>query len=177
MADSPSNGPPNGHPNGANRRWRRLTPLLLLVSGFAAGVVASQILESRRSHDRSRHRDNRATSDRGDRGDDSERGRGRRGAGLREHLQEELGLDEEQQAQLDAFLEANRSEARAFWDDARTGYRELRERFRDQIRGILTEEQRAAFDRLVDDRSRGDGGSGRGGGAGRPLPPEVREVR
>lgn len=157
--------------NAANRRWKRLTPLLLLLVGFGAGVLASHHGPSLMRHrgesgarrtgprDDSDRRSGRRRGERveraGPRGRDAREGdaRGRR---FRNQLVRRLELDEAQQGQVDAFIEANRAEARAFWDDTYSRYRELRLRFRGQIREILSDEQRETFDAWVSERERND---------------------
>lgn len=121
-----------------NRRWRRLSPLLFVLLGFGAGVLASQFAPGRHRH-RGEAAERRARSLDGR----------ERSARFRERLVERLDLDEAQTARLDAFLEGNRAEARAFWEDTHTRYRELRGRFREQIREMLTETQRETFDSWI----------------------------
>ena len=154
-------------PDAANRRWKRLMPLLLLLAGFGAGVLASAV--PRLMHRGGEHRVHRGDDDgrrstRGG-GERADRGRSRgrdardgetRARRFREQLVNRLGLDEAQQAQMDAFIEANRAEASAFWDDTYARYRELRLRFREQIREILGESQRETFDALMRERGRND---------------------
>ena len=168
----------------ANRRWKRLMPLLLLLVGFGAGVLASHLALPRFLHrggeHRMGHRDDpdRRSGRRG--GERSERGGSRSGDGrdderrvrrFREQLVSRLGLDEAQQAQMDAFIEANRAEASTFWDDTYARYRELRLRFRGQMREILNESQRETFDAWMSERGRNDRGGGsveQGSGEGPP---------
>ena len=156
-------------PNAANRRWKRLMPLLLLLAGFGAGVLASHLVVPRLLHRGGEHRVSRGDDDgrrsmrRG--GERADRGRARardardgedRARRFREQLVDRLELDEAQQAQMDAFIQANRAEASAFWDDTYARYRELRLRFREQIGAILNESQRATFDALMRERGRND---------------------
>ena len=129
-------------PRATNGRWRRLSPVLFVLLGFAAGLFASQIASHSRRGGGFRERAGRA-----ERGDRREPSRDRdRSDRFRERLVERLDLDEDQTTRLDAFLEANRAEASAFWDDTWARYHELRLRFREQIREILTEPQREDFD-------------------------------
>ena len=159
----------------ANRRWKRLIPLLLVLVGFGAGVLASHLAPSVRGHrgaggeHRLGHRDDsdprsgrRAGEGAGQRTD---RGRSRsrearegeeRSRRFREQLAG-LGLDEDQQARMDAFIESSRAEASEFWDDTYARYRELRLQFREQIREILNESQRQTFDAWIRERGRNDG--------------------
>ena len=151
----------------SNRRWKRLMPLLLLLAGFGAGVLASAV--PRLMHRGGEHRVSRRDDDgrramrrggeRADRG--RSRGRDTRDGGdrarrFREQLVNRLELDEAQQAQMDAFIEANRAEASAFWDDTYARYRELRLKFREQISEILNDSQRETFDALMRERGRND---------------------
>lgn len=150
-----------------NRRWKRLMPLLLLLAGFGAGVLASAV--PRLMHRGGEHRVSRGDDDgrrsvrRGGERADRGRSRGRdardgetRARRFREQLVDRLQLDDAQQAQMDAFIEANRAEASAFWDDTYARYRELRLKFREQISEILNESQRETFDALMRERGRND---------------------
>ena len=154
-------------PDPANRRWKRLMPLLLLLAGFGAGVLASAV--PRLMHRGGEHRVSRGDDDgrrsmrRGGERADRARSRGRdardgetRARRFREQLVDRLELDDAQQAQMDAFIEANRAEASAFWDDTYARYRELRLKFREQISEILNESQRETFDALMRERGRND---------------------
>ncbi|MXZ59636.1 MAG: hypothetical protein F4228_05750 [Acidobacteria bacterium] len=154
-------------PDAANRRWKRLMPLLLLLAGFGAGVLASAV--PRLMHRGGEHRVSRGDDDgrrsmrRGGERADRGRSRGRdardgetRARRFREQLVDRLELDDAQQAQMDAFIEANRAEASAFWDDTYARYRELRLKFREQISEILNESQRETFDALMRERGRND---------------------
>ncbi len=154
-------------PDAANRRWKRLMPLLLILAGFGAGVLASAV--PRLMHRGGEHRVSRGDDDgrrpvrRGGERTDRARSRGRdardgetRARRFREQLVDRLELDEAQQAQMDAFIEANRTEASAFWDDTYARYRELRLKFREQISEILNESQRETFDALMRERGRND---------------------
>lgn len=176
--------PPSGP---ANRRWKRWTPLLLVLVGFAAGVLVTQQGQSLRRHrgesaERRQGRgdasDRRAGRRRGE-GSEMARFRGRdtrenedRGRRFRDQLVRRLDLDEGQQERMDAFIEANRAEARAFWDDTYARYRELRLRFREQIREILTDAQRDTFEALISERERNDGDSRSVEGSGEGPPHE-----
>ena len=156
----------------ANRRWKRLMPLLLVLVGFGAGVLASHLAPPMRRHRGASGEHRMGSRDDSDRrsgrrgGEEVERGRSRgregregdeRSRRFRAQLVERLGLDEDQQAQMDAFIESNRAEASEFWDDTYARYRELRLRFREQIREILNESQRQTFDAWMRERGRNDG--------------------
>lgn len=138
---------------GTSRRWRRLSLVLALLAGFAAGVLASSLFDPR--HGRGRRGPEAGEFRRGSGAGDDARRRGRggppgegRAERFREHLESALDLDESQRARLGEFLERNHEEASAFWEATRERYRELRLRFRGQIREMLDDEQRATFDDL-----------------------------
>ena len=173
----------------ANRRWKRLMPLLLVLVGFGAGVLASHLAPPMRMHRGASGEHRMGSRDDSDRrsgrrpAEAAERGRSRsrearegddRSRRFREQLVERLGLDEDQQAQMDAFIEANRAEASAFWDDTYARYRELRLRFREQISEILTETQRETFEEWIRRRERNDGGAGSVEGSAERVTPGGR---
>ena len=91
---------------------------------------------------------------------------------FRDQLARRLELDEAQQRQMDAFIETNRAEASAFWDDTYARYRELRLKFRGQIREILDESQQATFDAWMRERERNDRGRDSVGGSPAEASPE-----
>ena len=148
-------------PGAANRRWKRLTPLLLVLVGFGAGVLASHHGPSLRRHPGGRGEHRLRQPEDSDRRASRRRGGGsERGRRFRQQLVRRLDLDAAQQEQVDAFIEANRAEARAFWDDTYARYRELRLRFREQIREILTETQRETLEAWLSERERNEGDPG-----------------
>jgi Spy/CpxP family protein refolding chaperone len=118
---------------------------LTLLSGVGLGVALDRLvldpaMESRgQSHDRDEHR---------------------RRYVLR--LERELGLSPEQKARLEEALEAHGNKARECREGARSEYAKLRERFREDVRSMLTPEQRDRFDEMLarkkherrDDRNR-----------------------
>jgi Spy/CpxP family protein refolding chaperone len=77
-------------------------------------------------------------------------------------LERELGLSAEQKARLEEALEAHGNKARECREGARSEYAKLRERFREDVRALLTPEQRDRFDEMLarkkhgrrDDRNR-----------------------
>ncbi len=116
-----------------NRRWRRAIPLLLLLLGGSAGFLLGRI------------------------GPGGSPGRGAPEDMMR-RVATDLGLNEEQTAALHVIVETNHSEASEFREASIARYRELRRRFREQIREILTPEQRERFDSMIreaDHRHRG----------------------
>jgi hypothetical protein len=75
-------------------------------------------------------------------------------ARLLEGLGKELGLTPEQHEEVEAFLEARRHGALAFWESSREAYCEMRDGFRSDLRALLDEEQRTRFDAMMDDVDR-----------------------
>ena len=149
-------------------------PLLLVLVGFGAGVLASHLAPPMRRHRGASGEHRMGTRDDSDRrsgrrpGEGAEQGRSRsrearegddRSRRFRAQLVERLGLDEDQQAQMEAFIESNAPKPSAFWDDTYVRYRELRLRFREQISEILTETQRETFEEWIRRRERNDRGA------------------
>jgi len=120
------------------RKWMWVVLGLTLLSGVGVGVALDRLVldpavESQgQSHDRAEHR---------------------RRYVLR--LERELGLSQEQKAQLEEALEAHGKRARECRESARSEYAELRERFRDDVRALLTPEQRGRFDEMLARKQRG----------------------
>jgi Spy/CpxP family protein refolding chaperone len=105
---------------------------LTLLSGIGLGVALDRLvldsaMESRgQSHDRGEHRKRYV-----------------------QRLERELGLSSEQKAQLEQALEAHGKNARECREGARSEYAKLRERFREDVRSLLTPEQRGRFDEML----------------------------
>jgi hypothetical protein len=70
-------------------------------------------------------------------------------AKLLEGLSTELGLDPDQHAAVDAFLEERRHGAHEFWENSRHAYCDMRDGFRHDLRAMLDEEQQVRFDALM----------------------------
>jgi Spy/CpxP family protein refolding chaperone len=68
---------------------------------------------------------------------------------FRDRLRDELHLTPEQQTKLAEVLDKNHDVAERFWQDSRRQYEDLRKTFRQDIRALLTDEQRARFDEMV----------------------------
>jgi Spy/CpxP family protein refolding chaperone len=116
-------------------RKARLLGLALLVATFAigafAGVATDRLLSTRtpahalRSEDRERPRDRGRVS-----------------------IFEQLDLTPEQRVRIDSALERGRRKTQAFWDQYGPTLRAIVDSTRAEIRGVLTPEQRAEYDRF-----------------------------
>ncbi len=73
---------------------------------------------------------------------------------LMNHLAVELDLSEEQETRLRTIVDSLDAEASAFREESLRRHRELRRRFREQIRGILDAGQRERFDTMARDADR-----------------------
>ena len=82
---------------------------------------------------------------------DEDRGGETRRRGL---IVERVGLSAEQQVQVDSIVGQSRTMMRQFRADYRTGYGELIESTRSSIRAVLTPEQAAEYDALLNDFDR-----------------------
>lgn len=120
------------------KKWMGVTLVTTLVIGMGAGILLDRLVlvptvdsrtsDSERSGER-RHRD--------------------RGHRMGERLHSRLGLTDEQVARLEEVMSENHETARQFWRNSREEFETLRQQFRADIRELLTEEQRVAFDEMV----------------------------
>jgi len=118
-------------------KWVGITLAAVLVLGIGAGVLVDRFLllatvESAISPDANRE----------ERHDD-------RAKRFRARLQEELDLTDEQKGRLDEVLARNHETAEQFWRDSRTRFDELRMTFREDIRSLLSPDQKVKFDELL----------------------------
>ncbi|MEP7065098.1 MAG: hypothetical protein ABI889_03605 [Gemmatimonadota bacterium] len=132
--------------------WRsRIAVGLLLVLVFAAGVVTdayARRLRMRHAHAamENRHPPFGAERDR--------------------HFGEELGLDSLQRVRVDSVFTRRRVQIDSFWKGPGRSLRAIMDSTRDEVRAVLTPEQRAKFDsRHMEGRPRHPGD------AGPPMPP------
>lgn len=124
----------------AARRWMWATLLVTLVTGAGLGVLVDRLVLLPTVHSSARDGSDR-------RGEHREHGRR-----LMETLRAELELSEDQAAALEEVMSANHETARSFWRESRREFDTLRQRFRSDIRALLTEEQNERFDRLLAER-------------------------
>ncbi len=64
-------------------------------------------------------------------------------------LRSELGLNEQQSAQINTIVNETRNEFRALRAEARPRYDAIRQKSRERIRAILTSEQQQKFDQMI----------------------------
>jgi len=137
----------------ANSVWRgRIAVGLLLLMVFAAGMITEAWV--RRFH-MSRMHPGMAPG-----------GRPPFGAERDRHFGEDLGLDSAQRAHVDSIFAKRRVEIDSFWKGPGKSLRAIMDSTRQDVRNILTPEQRARFDkRHTEGRPRHPGD------AGPPMPP------
>lgn len=75
-------------------------------------------------------------------------------ASYRDRLAQEIGLTTEQRIQLDSVLDKRHRDMTAAWEPVRPALDSIRERARDEIRAMLSADQRAAFEQLLLDQKR-----------------------
>lgn len=122
--------------NGTSRAWA----LALLVAVFLVGGVAGVAV------DRTLFVDREVSSDQGRRPGD----RGDRRRSYLDWLAAELQLSEQQKTEVQAILERHREQVSEVWGEMRPKYEELQEQARAEIRSLLSEEQMAAYDALLE---------------------------
>ena len=74
----------------------------------------------------------------------------------RDRLAEELRLSPEQRIELDSVLDKRHRDMTAAWEPVRPRLDSIRQNARNEIREMLTEDQRAAFERYLLDQKRDD---------------------
>jgi Spy/CpxP family protein refolding chaperone len=132
--------------------WRgRIAVGLLLVLVFAAGMVTDASVRRLRMRHAHTMMENR---------------RPPFGAERDRHFGEELGLDSLQRARVDSVFARRRVQIDSFWKGPGRSLRAIMDSTRDEVRSVLTPEQRARFDRRhMEGRPRHPGD------AGPPMPP------
>lgn len=134
----------------ASRR-ARLMGLLVLVATFLAGALAgaaaTRVAGAREAPDVAP-----ADSVRGHESKRGERGREGRGGRSERDLLERLDLTPEQKVQVDSILERGRAEMDAFWEVNRPRLRAIVESTREDIRQVLTPEQRVIEEQVRSER-------------------------
>jgi Spy/CpxP family protein refolding chaperone len=121
--------------NGRSKAWALGLLVGVLLLGAVAGAAVDRVLL----------RDAAVTQTRERR--DGDRDRRTR---YIDWLTAELGLTEQQRAQVDAIVERNREQVAALWQETRPRYEELQSHLRQEIREILNDEQRAKYQELLE---------------------------
>jgi Spy/CpxP family protein refolding chaperone len=137
---------------GDSPRKARLLGFALLVATFAigafAGAATDRVLTARAPAQAAREEGRERSRDRD-----------------RISTLEQLELTPEQRVRIDSVLERGRRKTQAFWDQHGPTLRAIVDSTRAEIRGLLTPEQRAEYDRLRAEhrrRSREQDQSGKG---------------
>jgi Spy/CpxP family protein refolding chaperone len=127
--------------------WRgRIAVGLLLLLVFAAGMVTEASV--RRFRMRHMHMM-------------TQNGRVPFGAQRDRHFAEELGLDSAQHARVDSVFARRREQIDSFWKGPGRSLRAIMDSTREEVRSVLTPEQRARFDRRhMEGRPRHPGDAG-----------------
>jgi hypothetical protein len=143
--------------NGKSKAWALALLVAVLLLGGVAGAAVDRILVGNRSV---------SSGQRGRSGDRDDRGR--RGSYL-DWLSARLELSDEQRSEVQGILERHREQVSGLWSEMRPRYEELQQQARAEIRGVLTDQQAAAYDALLqkqrerherDDRRHGNGDRG-----------------
>ena len=130
------------------RTWMGVSLLAALLIGVGIGVIVDRfvLLPTVRSDVEDsgrRYASGRVSGDHGER--------------MMRELREKLELTEEQAVELEGIVARNHETATEYWRNSRREFGELRERFRADIRAILTDSQNNAFDQLIAERERRHG--------------------
>ena len=132
----------------SGKKWMGVALVATLLIGVGSGVLIDRFLLASTVHSRGR--------------DVSRRGGGEHrehGRGMVERLRSGLELTDEQAGRLETVMNENHETAREFWGNSRTEYEALREQFRADIRGLLSDAQKVKFDEMIADyesRNHGD---------------------
>ena len=123
--------------NDAPGVWRgRIAVGLLLLMVFAAGMITEAwVFRFRTQHVRM-----------------MSGARPSFGAERDRHFGEELGLDSLERARVDSIIARRRLEIDSFWKGPGKSLRAIMDSTRDEVRAVLTPEQRAALDRRHTER-------------------------
>jgi Spy/CpxP family protein refolding chaperone len=136
-----------------SRIWFALFVLVIFVAGLASGILIGRQLTIR---ERAPLRAGAALP-----GPPAGRFGGPPRQQMLERLDRQLDLTPEQRQQIDAIFRARRDSLDRLQRDVRDRYQSEQEALRDEIRAVLSPEQREKFDRLVANAPRGPGRRGR----------------
>jgi Spy/CpxP family protein refolding chaperone len=120
--------------NGKSKAWAVALLIGVLLLGGAAGAAVDRLLVTRA----------RSTAEESRRGGD----RGRRDyVGW---LAAELSLSETQREQIEVLVEGHREHVSTLWKEMRPRFEEFQSQLRAEIRQVLTPEQLAAYEALLE---------------------------
>ena len=120
--------------NGKSKIWAiALLSGVLVLGGVAGAAVDRSLLESPSCPDA--ERDRRSHEDRHE--------------GYLDWLSAELSLTPAQRAEVEGHVERHRASVKELWREMRPRFEEMKAALRDDIRGVLTEEQLAAYEALL----------------------------
>jgi Spy/CpxP family protein refolding chaperone len=91
-------------------------------------------------------------------------------------LFDQLQLDPEQRARVDSIMEESNRRVRAFWTEEGAAVRAMVDSTRAEIRGVLTPEQTATYDRLREEAAEKRRRRGRHGVSGSYGPPHPDQI-
>jgi hypothetical protein len=123
---------------GKSKAWALALLGAALLLGGVAGAAVDRVLVGGSAE--------AATSRRGS-------DRDRRSSYL-DHLSAELQLTEDQRSQVQVIVEQHREQVSALWREMRPRFEELKGQVHAEIRELLTEEQRTAYEALLDKEAR-----------------------
>lgn len=123
--------------NGKSKAWALALLVGVLILGGVLGAAVDRLL-----------------FDRPGRGAIHEQWRGERERdrreGYLEWLSGELQLTDDQRLQVEAIVERHREEVAAIWQETRPRFEGLQAQARSEIRSLLTEDQLAAYEQLLE---------------------------
>ena len=120
------------------RKWMGVTLVATLVIGMGAGILVDRFVLASTVHSRARDMDRRGSGEHRERGQQ-----------MVERLRSGLDLTDDQAARLEEVMNQNHETANEFWKNSRQEYEALRQQFRADIRGLLTDDQQGKFDEMV----------------------------
>jgi hypothetical protein len=121
--------------NGKSRAWALALLVAVFLVGGAAGAAVDRMLVGDREV---------SSGQRGRTSGDRDRRRS-----YLDWLGAQLELSEQQRAEVQGILERHRDQVSGLWREMRPRYEELQQQARAEIRGLLTEDQAAAYDALL----------------------------
>jgi gas vesicle protein len=125
--------------NGRSKLWATALLAGVLVFGGAVGAAVDRLLSPAASACQTA-----STREQRDRGRDRNERRN-----YVEWLTTELQLTDAQRVQVDTIIERHRQRVSALWKEVRPQYEQMKQNLRQEIRGVLTGQQRARYEELV----------------------------